>query len=77
MAADSSDWDGGSAGAYEAQLAEAYEHISTVLERVDLERDPEFADTVIGALMATERAYTAAIKAEDLSDRAVPSASED
>ena len=77
MAADSSDWDGRSSSAHEAHLAEAYEHLSTVLEGLDLERDQEFADQVIGALMETERAYTAAVKASDRSDRSVAPLSED
>ncbi|MFC7027048.1 hypothetical protein ACFQJ5_04835 [Halomicroarcula sp. GCM10025324] len=48
---------------HKAQLAVAYDALSTVLEEVDLERDQEFADMVIAALVETERAYTAAIKA--------------
>ncbi len=39
------------------RLASAYKELETVLESIDLSEDPEFADALVEAVSATNRAY--------------------
>lgn len=45
-------------GGMDERLARAYGQLETILEDVDLEREPELADEIIDAIEATDRAYT-------------------
>ena len=47
------------------RISTAYKELATVLERVDLDTEPELADLLIDAVTATEQAYRVEIASED------------
>lgn len=54
--ASNGDFDRGSPSESVAHLAAAFEHLETVLETVDLDRERDFAEAVLSALEATDLA---------------------